>query len=128
MTPIFLMLDEVLALHGEQIDWFGGSHGIRDPALLDSALSTPRASFDGSFLHPTLFEMAAAYLFHLCRNHPFVDGNKRTALKVALVFLGMNDLEIEAAGDELVNLVLGVAKGKISKAEIAVFLQSHTLD
>src|SRR5437016_5876046 len=111
------MLDEVLALHSEQIDLFGGSHGIRDPGLLDSALNIPSASFGGAFLHPTLFEMGSAYLFYLCQNHPFIDGNKRIALKVALVFLGMNEVEIETTDDELVDLVLAVVKGKISKAE-----------
>ncbi len=128
MDPVFLTLDEVLALHSDQIRRYGGSGGIRDRGLLSSALGTPSATFGGSFLHQSLFEMAAAYLFHLAQNHPFVDGNKRTALAAALVFLIMNDVEIRSSEDDLTDLVLGVAEGRITKSEVAVFLQKHALD
>ncbi|HYQ81440.1 MAG TPA: Fic family protein, partial [Anaeromyxobacteraceae bacterium] len=74
--PAFLTLDEVLALHADQIGRYGGSPGLRDLGLLESALAAPRATFGGEHLHGSLPEMAAAYLFHLVRNHPFVDGNK----------------------------------------------------
>jgi death-on-curing family protein len=87
--PEFLTLDEVLGIHADQIRRYGGAAGIRDLELLQSALAMPQTTFDDEFLHGTLFEMAAAYLFHLARNHPFVDGNKRTALMCALVFLGL---------------------------------------
>ncbi len=90
MNPTFLTLDEVLALHEDQITRYGGRRGVRDLGLLISALGTPSATFDGRFLHDDLFEMAAAYLYHLARNHPFVDGNKRTAFAAALVFLWIN--------------------------------------
>jgi death on curing protein len=123
--PVFLSLDEVLALHGDQIERYGGSPGVRDLGLLQSALGTPRASFGGAWLHGTLAEMAAAYLYHLVKNHAFVDGNKRTGLAVTIAFLGLNDRWLEAAPDELVELVLGVAEGDVSKAEVAVFLQAH---
>lgn len=123
--PVFLRLDEVLALHEDQIRRYGGSSGVRNLDLLSSALGTVSASFGGEFLHTSLFEMAAAYLFHIAGNHPFVDGNKRTALAAALVFLWMNDVEVEAAEDDLTDLVLGVAEGRISKAEVAVFLRTH---
>ena len=69
--------------------------------------------------------MAAAYLFHIAQNHPFVDGNKRTALASALVFLLMNEVEMDSSEDDLTDLVLGVAEGKITKSEVAVFLQKH---
>lgn len=126
MKPVFLALDEVLALHADQLERYGGSPGIRDIALLQSALAMPRATFEGSFLHSTLHEMAAAYLFHLVRNHPFVDGNKRTGLMTAIVFLGLNGLVLKSRPDELAKLVSGVAAGEVGKAEIAVFFKHHT--
>ncbi len=125
MSPLFLGLDEVLVLHADQLERYGGSPGIRDIALLQSALGVPKATFEGSFLHGTLHEMAAAYLFHLVQNHPFVDGNKRVGLIATIVFLGLNGLALEANSDELARLVIGVAAGKIGKAEIAVFLKAH---
>jgi death-on-curing protein len=125
MDPAFLTLDEVLALHSDQIRRYGGSGGIRDRGLLSSALGTPSATFGGAFLHQSLFEMAAAYLFHIAQNHPLVDGNKRTALAASLVFLLMNVVEIDSSEDDLTELVLGVAEGKIIKSEVAVFLQKH---
>ena len=85
----------------------------------------PQAGFGDELMHPTLFEQAAAYLFHLCKNHPFVDGNKRVALAVSLAFLGMNEVEVEATEDAIVELVLGVATGAVSKAEAAAFLKRH---
>ncbi|HNZ95714.1 MAG: type II toxin-antitoxin system death-on-curing family toxin [Acidobacteria bacterium] len=121
----FLALEEVLALHAEQIRRFGGAPGLRDPALLASALAMPRATFGGEPLHATPWEAAAACLFHLARNHPFVDGNKRTALAAALVFLGLNGFTVEAGDDAVTGLVVGVASGAVSKSEAAVFLQHH---
>ena len=125
MTVVFLTLDEVLALHADQIERYGGRPGIRDIGLLQSALGVPAATFEGRFLHGNLHEMAAAYLFHPVRDHPFVDGNKRLGLAALLVFLGFNSLWLEADPAELEHLVREVAAGKISKAEIAVFVQRH---
>jgi death on curing protein len=125
VTPLFLRLDDVLALHQEQIRLFGGASGIRDLGLLESAIGTPAATFDGAFLHGTLFEMAAAYLHSICRNHPFIDGNKRTAVSCALTFLALNAIWIEASEDEFFDLVIGVAQGVASKAEVAVFLERN---
>jgi death-on-curing protein len=87
---LFLSVEEVLALHDDQLRLFGGSAGIRDRNALESAIATPAATFDGAFLHDDLFHMAAAYAFHLAENQPFVDGNKRTAINAALVFLDIN--------------------------------------
>ena len=94
--------------------------------LLQSALGTPSATFASAFLHGSLAEMAAAYLFHLVENHPFIDGNKRVGLMAALVFLDMNGRRVTAGSGELVELLLGVAAGKIGKAEVAVFLDRRT--
>jgi death-on-curing protein len=121
----FLSLDEILALHADQIERYGGRPGIRDVGLLQSALGMPCAAFEGRFLHGSLHEMAAAYLFHLVQNHPFVDGNKRVGLIGLLAFLGLNDHWLEANPEELEHLVLGVATGQISKPEVAVFVQRH---
>ena len=126
MSPIFLTLDEVLALHADQVERYGGALGIRDLALLESAIAAPTASYQGEFHQGSLYEIAAAYLFHLVKNHPFVDGNKRVALISTIVFLGFNDLALTAEPDELTSLVLGVADGSVSKAEVAVFLKSNT--
>ncbi len=121
----FLGLDEVLAIHRDQVERYGGHEGVRDLGLLESAVAAPEASFDGAYLHGTLPEMAAAYLYHLAQNHPFLDGNKRVAAASMFLFLYMNDLELDCTEDELVELTLGVAAGKVTKAEVAVFLSVH---
>jgi death-on-curing protein len=123
VDPVFLTLDEILSLHEDQIRRHGGSTGVRDLGLLQSAIGTVTATFDGSFLHETLFEMAAAYLFHISRNHPFIDGNKRTAIAAALTFMEMNGVEIDADENALYDLVIGIAAGKLTKADAAVFFQ-----
>lgn len=121
----FLGIDEVLAIHRDQVERYGGAVGVRDLGLLESAVAAPEASFDGVFLHGSLPEMAAAYLYHLAQNHPFLDGNKRVAAAAMFLFLYINDLELDCTEDELVDLTLGVASSKVTKAEIAVFLGTH---
>ncbi len=123
MEPEFLHIDEVLQIHEDQLERYGGDSGLRDFGLLASAVETPRASFGGQFLHTDLIEMAAAYLFHLVQNHPFVDGNKRTGAAAALVFLDLNGVEMEIDDDALVDQVLAVARGEAGKAEVAEFLR-----
>jgi len=122
----FLTLDEALAIHAHQIARYGGALGLRDRALLESALAMPQATFAGEHLHPSLPEQAAAYLFHLVKNHPFVDGNKRVGLACSLVFLRLNGIRVRASDDELVDLVIGVAEGRRSKADVAVFLRERS--
>lgn len=122
-TPQFLELDEMLALHADQVRRYGGTGGIRDLGLLQSALGMPRAWFAGQFLHGSLHEMAAAYLFHIVQNHPFLDGNKRSGLIAAIAFLGLNGLWLSAGEAELEDLVLGVASGRLQKADAAVFIR-----
>ena len=125
MDPLFLSLDEVLVIHEDQIRRYGGSSGVRDMGLLESALGTVSATFGGEFLHQTLFEMGAAHLYGICRKHAFIDGNKRTALACALAFLGLNGIRIRSAHEELYDLVIGGAEGRVSKAAVAVFLEQH---
>lgn len=92
----FLRIEDVLALHADQMELYGGEHGVRDMGLLESAVGQAQASFAGQVLHADIFEMAAAYLFHIVQNHPFIDGNKRTGLIAALVFLDLNGIELDA--------------------------------
>jgi death-on-curing protein len=122
---VFLTLDDIIESHQNQIDTYGGSDGIRDIGLLESAIAQPEASFGGQYLHADIFEMAAAYLYHLVMNHPFVDGNKRVGLEAALIFLEINNENLKASDQELVDLVLKTTAGQVGKREIAEFFRSH---
>lgn len=126
MEPIFLETEEVLAIHADQIARHGGTSGVRDMGLLESALAMPRAGMGGQYFHTDVHEMGAAYLFHLVKNHPFLDGNKRVGLATALVFLEMNGIWIRATNPSLVDLTLDVAEGKLDKARIAEFFRKHS--
>jgi death-on-curing protein len=121
--PLFLTLAEVIEIHADQIDRYGGQAGVRDLGLLESALSQPEASFAGAWLHKDLYEMAAAYAYHLCQNHPFIDGNKRTALASALVFLELNDVSILDPRGRLKTAMIRVASSKLSKDDVAKLLR-----
>src|SRR5438270_2800825 len=110
----FLLEAIVLAIHDDQIRLYGGVYGVRNAAGLDSALHTPQAQFDGQFLHSTIFEMASAYGFHLCQNHSFIDGNKRTAGMAMFTFLQLIGLEPGASESDYFGLMLGVASGPMS--------------
>ena len=125
MEPQFLSLDEVLEIHEQQIAMYGGSSGLRDSAGLESAIATPQATFGAQFLHRSIPAMAAAYLFHLCQNHPFVDGNKRVGANAAITFLFMNGWEPTFGQDELVDLVLSVASGELGKAALVQVFESR---
>ncbi|MDQ1474439.1 MAG: death on curing protein [Bryobacterales bacterium] len=123
--PLFLSLDEVLETHRQQIERYGGSPGLRDAAGLESAVNTPQATFGGEFLHDSIPAMAAAYLFHLCQNHAFIDGNRRVGANAAITFLLMNDREPTFSEDELTELVLSVASGGLSKSELTEAFLVH---
>lgn len=126
MSPTFLRLDDVLKIHADQISRYGGLEGVRDLGLLESAIASPHATFSGQYLHATLPEMAAAYLFHLAQNHAFLDGNKRVAAASTFLFLYLNDWLLDCTEDALVDLTLGVASSTRSKAEAAVFIAAHS--
>ncbi len=123
--PFFLGLDEVVEIHCDQIKRYGGATGIRDVGLLQSAVAMSEAGFGNDYLHADIHEMAAAYLFHIIRNHPFIDGNKRTGAATAMVFLMLNGIELHA--DEVVfeKMVRSVAEGKTGKATVAAFFRKH---
>ncbi len=125
MAPEFITLQDVVEIHKDQIGRYGGSPGIRDIGLLESALAMPQAGMRGQYFHADLFEMAAAYLYHLVLNHPFVDGNKRVGLATALVFLELNGEFPEATNEEMVEITLGVAQGKAAKSALAEFFRKH---
>lgn len=114
----FLTLDDVLELHDMQLESYGGASGIRAPDLLESAVMMPQASFGGQYVHNGLYEMAAAYAFHIAENQPFVDGNKRTALASALVFLDWHQIEIEDS-EALYTAMIELAQKKLDKAGLA---------
>lgn len=125
MEPIFLTLDEVMQIHADQITRYGGTAGVRDIKLLQSAVAMPQAGFGGQYLHGDFFEMAAAYLFHIVQNHPFVDGNKRVGATAALVFLELNQTAHRITNRALVQVALNVAQGKAGKAEAAEFFRRN---
>jgi death on curing protein len=126
VDPVFLSLAEVLEIHQDQVARYGGASGIRDIELLKSALGMPSATYGGQFLHTDIFEMAAAYLFHLVKNHPFVDGNKRTGAVAALIFLALNNFDFDAPEDDFAEMVLAVVRGDLDKADVAVFIRRFT--
>jgi death-on-curing protein len=124
--PVFLGLDEVIKIHHDQIKRYGGLSGIRDINLLKSAISQPPATFGGEYLHKNIYEMAAAYLFHITRNHPFIDGNKRSGAATAIVFLLLNGIELHADEVSFEKLVRSVAEGKTDKAVITKYFKANT--
>lgn len=121
----FLEKETVLAFHEDQIKIYGGKPGIRDEGLLESALAQAEASFGGEYIHKTIYEMAAAYGFHICQNHPFYDGNKRTALIAMYTFLYVNGYRLQADKKSLFAIVIDLASGNVEKEELAAYLEEH---
>ena len=121
--PVFLTLAEVIEVHVDQIRRYGGQAGLRDLGLLQSALAQPQASFAGQWFHNHLYPMAAAYTYHLSQNHPFIDGNKRTALASALVFLELNGISLLDPRGRLKNAMFRIASGKMKKEEFERLLR-----
>lgn len=122
---IFLSKAEVLAMHRMLIDLFGGAHGVRDEGLLLSALAQPEATFDGVYLHADVFDMAAAYAFHLVMNHPFLDGNKRVGATAMGGFLAVNGHRLRLDQAELYAMIIATTEGRVEKAGIAAWLRDR---
>jgi len=122
----FLSVENVLAIHADTIAEEGGRAGIREIGLLESAVAMPQATYEGAYLHSGLAAMAAAYLFHLCQNHAFVDGNKRAAAFSTVLFLALNGIPDDALPPEaeLEHRTLAVARGEMSKTDITLWLES----
>ena len=121
--PAFLTLAEVIEIHSDQIQRYGGDEGVRDHGLLESALAQPEASFAGEWLHRDLYQMASAYAYHISQNHPFLDGNKRTALASALVFLELNGIALTDPRGRLKEAMLQVASSKMGKQALSELFQ-----
>jgi death-on-curing protein len=126
MAVRFIPDDLVLMLHADLLKRYGGQPGLRDRGLLESALAQPKITVGGKFAHKTLFEKAAAYGFHLCKNHPFVDGNKRVAFVLMDVFLQKNGWEIVASEEEAYSIMMALASGKLNKARLSSWLKDHS--
>jgi len=114
----FLTVENVLRLHAQSIERFGGRDGVRDIGLLESAVAMPMATYGGELLHPDIPAMAGAYLFHISKAHSLIDGNKRTAWAAALVFVALNGHDIKATNDEVIEIGLAVADGSLAKGEL----------
>lgn len=125
MAIQFVSLNEALELHNDQVAIFGGSDGIRDLGLLQSALGMAEASFGGQHLHEFPHGMAAAYLFHVASNHPFIDGNKRAAFAIALAFLKLNRHTLGCTQTEAYEMTLAVAAGSLDKPAVVEFFKRH---
>lgn len=125
MDIAFLTLEDVLALHDELILRYGGSPGLRDAGLLEAALAMPQAGFGGQYFHEFPHEMAAAYLFHIVRNHPFIDGNKRVAFTCAILFFKINRVPYSITEEEAVELTLSSAGGQLDKGAVTKFFRRH---
>lgn len=124
ISPIWIGLDFALIVHGEQVAEHGGLPGVRSPELLESALARPKHL--AAFGAPDLFDLAASYAFGIARNHPFTDGNKRTALVVCGTFLIANDFKITASDADCVIQTLGLAAGEIDEAAFAAWLRASS--
>jgi len=122
----YITVKDVLLLHDMAVDATGGSHGLRDVGLLESAVARPESSFGGEELYPTIFLKAGALIHSLLRNHPFVDGNKRTSLFSAMTFLELNGYKFIAEQMEIVEFALKVENDKLSVEEISTWLEEHT--
>lgn len=122
----FLSIEKVIAIHEAVVSNYGGLPGIRDIGLLSSAIEMPKSTMFGEYLHPEIWDKAAAYLYHVVCNHPFLDGNKRTGMMCALIFLDMNGRELKDVQNLLEELVVETAQGKVDKREISQFFQEHS--
>lgn len=123
-APDFLNIADVIQIHVDQIERYGGVHGIRDAGMLESAVYQPQSGFGNDFFHKDLYEMAAAYAYHIACNHPFVDGNKRAGLASALLFLKLNEISILDPDGVLEAAMLKVASGEMDKYEFAAVLRA----
>lgn len=128
MDPRFLTAEELVAINLDQVSRYGGLAGLRDEGLLLSAAAMPQAGFGDQYAHEDVFAMAAAYLFHIVMNHPFIDGNKRVGAVAARVFLILNGVDLDMAPEAIYDLVIATAEGRATKAEIASAFREHAIE
>jgi death-on-curing protein len=125
--PVLFIPDEiVLLIHRDTLQTYGGRPGIRDKNLLESALAQPKMTMGRRFVHRTLFEKAGAYGYHVCSNHPFIDGNKRVSFLLMAIFLDRNGWELKATEEDAYSLMIDLASGTISKSALATWLKEHS--
>ena len=122
----YLTVEQVLFLHARLVEETGGSHGIRDISLLQSAVARPQATFEGEELYPEVFAKAAALMHSLVGNHGFVDGNKRTGIAAAVLFLKINGWSVRASNSELEALALQAGRGELDVVDAAAWLREHS--
>lgn len=122
----FLSIDEIVYINKQNISLFGGIHGIRDFALLDAAVKRPQSSLSGNFLYKDTYTMAAVYAHGLIKNHPFIDGNKRTGMAAALIFLDTNGYEITLSNDDVYDIGIALATSEISYEILAEIFKDYT--
>lgn len=115
----FLTLNQIILIHDKLVNLYGGAQGLKDINLLKSAIAQPQATFDGNFLHPSIGEMAVAYAYHLIKKHAFLDGNKRTGIFSAIVFLEKNKVSVKLSQKQFYQIAVDVAVSKISKTDLA---------
>lgn len=125
--PDFLSVEDVIQIHDEQITAYGGAAGVRDQGLLESAVAMPRASFGEAYLHEDLAHMAAAYAFHIAQNQPFLDGNKRTGLVAALVFMDLNGVTVLDPQEKLYDAMIAIAERRLEKDGLAGLLRELSM-
>ncbi len=126
MPVKFIPPEIVPIIHTDLIKRYGGQPGLRDPKLLDSALAQPKMSFGRKYVHRTIFNKAAAYGFHICKNHPFIDGNKRLAFVLMDVFLQMNGYLLSATEEDAFSTMVELAEGRLSKERLSNWLKDHS--
>lgn len=126
MTVHFIPNDVAVSIHADLLQRYGGKPGLRDRNLLESALAQPMITIGGKFVHKTLFDKAAAYGYHVCRNHPFIDGNKRVSFILMDIFLQKNGREIVAHEEEAYSTMIGLAAGRVTKTQLASWIKGHS--
>ena len=126
MSIHFVPEEIVLTIHTDLLQRYGGETGLRDRNLLESALAQPKMTIGGKYAHKTIFDKAAAYGFHICMNHPFVDGNKRVAFVLMDIFLQKNGWEISANEEEAYSMMISLASSRLTKAQLALWLKEHS--
>lgn len=126
MAVHFIPDDLVYTIHADLLQRYGGRPGLRSQNLLESALAQPKMTIGGKYVHKTLFDKAAAYGFHICKNHPFIDGNKRVAFVLMDIFLQKNGWEIVAHEEDAYSIMMALASGKLTKAQLASWVKKHS--
>ncbi|MCL4538405.1 MAG: type II toxin-antitoxin system death-on-curing family toxin [Bacteroidetes bacterium] len=127
MAVRFIPKELVLRIHADLLQRYGGKSGIRDRNLLESALAQPRVTVGGKLAHKTIFEKAAAYGYHVCKDHPFIDGNKRVAFVLMDIFLQRNGWEIVAREEDAFSVIVDLSSNKLSKTQLASWLKKHSV-